>query len=119
MSNITYILSQIFIIIGYIFLALSYQIKDRKNILIFNFVTLIAMGLSYVFLSAYSGLAMIFVQLIRNIIFLVDEKKNGKSEKHTKKDYIILAVLFIISIVFGVLTYDGTLSMLPVVATGN
>ena len=38
-------------------------------------------GLSYVFLSAYSGLAMVVVAIIRNIIFIIDEKKNGKSNK--------------------------------------
>lgn len=74
-------------------------------------------GLSYVFLSAYSGLAMVVVAIIRNIIFIIDEKKNGKSNKNTTKDYIVLAVLYIISIVFAVFTYNGILSMMSVVAT--
>ena len=117
MNNITYILSQVFIIISYILLVFTYQVKERKTILILNFISLIAVGLSYLFLSAYSGLAMVFVQMIRNTIFIIDEKKNGKSKKNTTKDYIILAVLFVISIVFAVLTYDGILSMLPVAAT--
>ncbi len=93
MNNITYILSQIFIIISYILLLFTYQSKSRKNILIFNFVSLIATGLSYAFLSAYSGLTMVFVAIIRNIIFYIDEKKNGKSIKNNTKDYIILAIL--------------------------
>ena len=69
------------------------------------------------FLSAYSGLAMVVVAIIRNIIFIIDEKKNGKSNKNTTKDYIVLAVLYIISIVFAVFTYNGILSMMSVVAT--
>ena len=69
--TITYILSQIFIIINYIFLVMTYQSKNRKNILIFNFVSLIASALSYMFLSAYSGLAMTIVAIIRNIIFII------------------------------------------------
>ena len=117
MNDITYILSQIFIIISYIFLVFTYQTKNRKNILAFNFVSLIATGLSYVFLSAYSGLAMVFVALIRNIIFLIDEKKNGKNDKNSTKDYIILAILYLISIAFAILTYNGILSMMSVVAT--
>lgn len=117
MNNLTYILSQVFIIISYIFLVFTYQTKNRKSILIFNFISLIATGLSYIFLSAYSGLAMVGVAIIRNIIFIVDEKKNGKKEKNTTKDYIILAILYLISIIFAVFTYNGILSMMSVVAT--
>lgn len=117
MNNNTYILSQIFIIISYLFLACTYQAKNRKKILIFNFASLIATGLSYAFLSAYSGLAMVFVAIIRNIIFIIEEKRNCKNDKNGTKDYIILAVLYLISIVFAILTYNGILSMMSVVAT--
>lgn len=115
--TITYILSQIFIIINYIFLIMTYQSKSRKNILIYNIIALISTGLSYVFLSAYSGLAMTIVAVIRNIIFMIDEKKNGIKEKNEAKDYIILAVLYIISIISAIFTYNGILSMMSVVAT--
>lgn len=117
MNSITYILSQVFIIISYICLVFTYQTKNRKSILVYNFVSLIVTGLSYVFLSAYSGLAMVGVAIIRNIIFLIDEKKNGKSDKNSTKDYIILGVLYLISIVFAILTYNGILSMMSVLAT--
>ncbi len=112
-----YVLSQIFIIINYIFLVITYQSKNRTNILILNFAGLVANGLSYVFLSAYSGLAMVVVACIRNIVFLADEKKNGKNEKNGAKDYVILAVLYIISIISAVVTYNGVLSMMSVIAT--
>lgn len=117
MNSITYILSQVFIIISYICLVFTYQTKNRKSILVYSFVSLIMTGLSYVFLSAYSGLAMVGVAIIRNIIFLIDEKKNGKSDKNSTKDYIILGVLYLISIVFAILTYNGILSMMSVLAT--
>ena len=115
--TVTYILSQVFIIINYIFLAITYQSKSRRNILIFNFAGLTSTGISYILLSAYSGFAMVIVGIIRNIIFIVDEKKNGKNDKNTKKDYIILAILYAISIISGILTYNGILSMMSVVAT--
>lgn len=115
--TVTYILSQIFAIMNYIFLVITYQSKNRKNILILNFGALISMGISYIFLSAYSGLAMIFVSIIRNIIFIVDEKKNGKRDKNETKDYIILAILYSISIISAVFTYNGILSMMSVFAT--
>lgn len=114
---VTYILSQVFIIINYIFLVMTYQSKSRKNILIYNLGALNATGISYIFLSAYSGLAMVVVAIIRNVIFIIDEKKNGKSNKNGTKDYIILAILYIISIISAIFTYNGILSMMSVIAT--
>ena len=73
--TINYILSQIFTIIMYGLLALTYYAKDRKKVLIINFLSLIANGIAYIFLNAWTGLAMCVVALIRNIIFLIDEKK--------------------------------------------
>ena len=115
--TISYILSQIFIIINYVFLALSYYAKNRKAVLIINFISLIANILSFVFLNAYSGIAMCLLALVRNIIFLFDEKKNGKSDIITKKDIIILIVLYIIAGISAVFTYEGFFSLLSVFAT--
>ena len=84
--TITYVLSQVFVIINAALLMATYQLKTRKSILIVSFMALIANGVAYVLLSAWSGLAMVFVAMIRNIIFMIDEKKNGKSDKITKKD---------------------------------
>ena len=115
--NITYILSQIFTIITYVLLALTYYAKDRKKVLIISFLSIIANGIAYIFLTAWTGFAMCIVALIRNIIFLVDEKKNGKRDKINKIDIIILIALYIISIISTVFTYDGFLSLLSVFAT--
>lgn len=115
--TLSYVLSQIFIIINYALLGLSYYCKNRKTVLTISFMAVIANGLSYVFLNAYSGLAMCILALIRNIIFLIDEKKNGKSDKITKKDIIILIILYTIAIISAIFTYEGVLSLLSVVGT--
>lgn len=115
--TLSYILSQIFIIINYLFLAISYYSKNRKTVLCLGFISLIANGLSYVFLNAYSGLAMCILALVRNIIFLLDEKKNGKSDVITKKDVIILIILYAFAIGSAFLTYEGFLSLLSIFAT--
>ena len=60
---------------------------------------------------------MCVVALIRNIIFLIDEKKNGKRESINRTDVIILVILYAISIISAILTYDGFLSLLSVFAT--
>ena len=65
--TITYVLSQIFVIINATLLMATYQLKTRKSILIVSFMALIANGAAYVLLSAWSGLAMVFVAMMRNI----------------------------------------------------
>ena len=113
----TYILSQLFIVIECILLATSYQSKSRKKIVLFNLFSLISAGISYMLLSAYSGFAMIIIAIIRNIIFILDEKKNGKRNTNGKNDYIILAFLLFLSFIAAFFTFRGILSMLSVVAS--
>lgn len=113
----TYIISQIFTIIMYVLLAGTYYMKNRKMVLILNFLSLIANAIAYILLGAYTGLAMCIVALIRNIIFIVDENRNGKRDTINKKDIIILVVLYAISIVSAIFTYDGIFSLLSVLAT--
>ena len=115
--DLAYILSQVFIIINYILLALTYYAKDRKKVLILSFSSIIATGMSYIFLNAWSGLAMCVIALIRNIIFLLDEKKNGKRDTIDKKDIFILIILYSISIISAILTYNGFLILLSVFGT--
>lgn len=117
MWSITYILSQVFTIINYALVGLTYYAKDRKKILIISFLAVITNAIAYILLHAWTGVAMCIVVQIRNIIFLIDEKKNGKRETIDKKDVIILIVLCSITVVFTIFTYDGFLSLLSVIAT--
>ena len=115
--TITYIISQIFTIINYTLVASTYYYKNRKTILIINFLSVVAEGCSYLFLQAYTGFAMCIVALIRNLIFVIDERKNHKQDTISKKDIMILITLYGIIIFSVIFTYDGILSLLSVVAT--
>lgn len=115
--TVTYIVSQIFTIIMYGLLAITYYLKDRKTILIVSFLSVVANGIAYVLLNAYSGLAMCVVAVIRNVVFIIDENKNGKSDKMNKKDIMILIAVYIACIVSAVFTYEGVFSLLSVFAT--
>ena len=115
--SIIYILSQIFTIMTYALLAITYYAKDRRTVLIISFLSIVANGIAYILLSAWSGFAMCIVALIRNIIFLLDEKKNGKREKINKMDIIILIILYVISTISAIFTYEGFFSLLSVFAT--
>ncbi len=124
----TYILSQVFIIISYIFLISSCQLKNRTLILVFVFAASVMNGASNFCLAAYSGVAMAMVSMLRNIIFMARDKQRAKKQQsmaieQTKEveyeliDYAILAVLYLIMIGSAVLTYNGFLSLMCVFAT--
>lgn len=112
-----YVLSQIFTIIMYLLLVISYQLKSRKTIIIVSFSSLIANGIAYILLNAYTGLAMCVAAGIRDVILLIDENKNGKRTEITKKDYIYLTIFYILIIVSTIFTYQGLYSLLSVIAT--
>ncbi len=112
-----YILSQVFTIITYILLGVTYYAKNRKAVLIISFLSVTANGIAYIFLNAWTGFAMCIVALVRNVIFFVDEKKNGKRDNINKMDIIILIVLYAISIISTIFTYDGFFSLLSVFGT--
>ena len=112
-----YILSQVFTIFMYGLMAITYYMKNRKMVLIISFLSIVANAIAYVLLNAYSGLAMCIIAMIRNIIFLVDEKQNGKRDEISRKDIVILVVLYVISGVSAIFTYEGFFSLLSVFAT--
>ena len=113
----TYIISQVFTVLMYILLATTYYVKDRKKVLVVNFLATISIAIAYILLNAWSGFAMCIVGIIRNIIFILDENKNGKRENINKIDIIILVVLYSISIISAIFTYDKIFSLLSVAAT--
>ena len=85
--TLTYILSQIFTIVMYILLASTYYLKDRKKVLIVSFLSTISVGIAYILLKAWTGFAMCIVATIRNIIFIIDEKKEWKNRYYNKEGY--------------------------------
>ena len=112
-----YIFSQIVVACAYICLTISYQLKSRNKILVFNLAALMLNSIAYILLSAYTGLAMSIVAILRNIIFMIDENKNGKQEKILIKDVVILMVIIVLIIISAIYTYNGLLSLLAVFAT--
>lgn len=112
-----YIASQVFTIIMYIFLALSYLIKDRKKVLWCNYAVIVANALEYLFLDAYAGLNICIIAHIRSIYFLVEEKKRKGSIEVTKKDIIFTLFTFVAVILATIITYNGFLSLFPAIGT--
>ena len=115
--TLTYILSQVFIILNYVFLVITYQLKNKNKILLFNIVSQTSCALSYICLSAYTGLAMAIISVFRNIVFLINEKKNGVTKETTTNEILMLIVIYALIIILSVITFNGFLSLLSVFAT--
>ena len=113
----TYIASQIVIIFVYLFLSLTYCVKSRKLILGFSFTSNFLNAIAFLLLGAYTSSTMCAISILRDIIFWIDEKINGKSNKITKKDVGILLFVYSICIVAIACTYKGPLTLLYATAS--
>ena len=107
-----YILSQVVIIFVYLFLSLTYCVKSRRLVLVFSFTSNFLNIIAFLLLGAYTSSAMCAISIFRDIIFIIDEKINGKSNKITKKDVGILAFVYGICIIAITCTFKGPLTLL-------
>lgn len=107
-----YILSQIFVIITYVLLGASYFTKNRQSLLFFSIAAILTNATSYFFLSAWTGLLTTAIALVRNIVFLMQNK--SPYDKINWLDWIILFVFVSLLGVTAVVFYDGLLSLFSV-----
>lgn len=113
-----YIISQIITILYYAILSLSYLLKDRKKILLANFIAHIGQTTAMAMLNGYTGAAMAVIMILRDLTFLILEAKKSKQKEINKKlDLIILIVTVVLIIALTMFTYNGPLSLLSVLAT--
>ena len=73
--------------------------------------------IAFFLLGAYTSSAMCAISILRDIIFIIDERINGKSDKITKKDVVILAFIYVICAIAIACTFKGPLTLLY--ATGS
>lgn len=112
-----YIWSQILTVIEYGLLGASYLSKKRKAIVLLDIVSMTMGIIAFLLLGADLGMAMSVVILLANFYYLWDEQTQGKNNKLTLRDYVVLGVVLAVIAVLAVLTYDGPLSLLSVAAT--
>ena len=99
-------LAQIIGSIAVSFWVVSIQVKERKNVLLFQSVANFLYFVEYFLLGAFSASLMNLVSTCRCFMFAkVDNKKS-----------FCFLLLFVFLILFiGVFTYDGVLSLIPIV----
>ena len=112
----TFIFSQVFVCLCYLFLGLTYVIKKRTLILLFSLAALLFNGLHYSLLGAWAGVGVVCIAVIRNVLFLIQQKIKALN-KYVIDDWIILIFLLVISAFTAVWTYDGLLSLFSIFAS--
>lgn len=107
-----YIASQIIVIFVYVFLSLTYVVKNRKLLIAFSFMSNFLNAITFILLGSYTSSAMCAISIFRDIVFLIDEKINGKSKVITKKDIVLISIIYSLSLISIIATYNGPLSLL-------
>ena len=115
--DITYIFSQVFVVITYALLMATYLAKSKRSIVLLCSISLVTNATAYILLGAWTGLAMCTIAMLRNLYILWDEKKYGKSKKIRKKDVVFLIIVLIAIVLVTIPTYNGFLSLWSVFAT--
>lgn len=98
-------------IVGFFGLGLSivaFQFKKHRQIISCKILSALCFGLHYALLGAWSGAVLELISVIRDVIFRRQVHKNISTTPT-----IIGFGTFVV--VVGVITYDGLLSLLPVV----
>ena len=113
----TYIMSQVFTILMYALLGITYQVKSRRKILILSIFSNAFQGIAYLLLNAKSGFVMCVLAIIREtaMMFISDKIKDEKTSRNAYLGVII--VFYIGMIISAIFTYEGVFSMLSILAT--
>jgi hypothetical protein len=105
------IIGQILGIVATVITAISYQVNHKRGLLAVQSAATLSTCLSYLFLGAMSGFALNIVCLVRNgVFFFFDKSKKGVVYR------IAAALLAACMVVLGVLSWQGWVSLLIIVA---
>lgn len=104
--SLAYIASQILVVIYYLIYSWTFHLKASNKILIFGIIATIISSISYVLLNAYTGMAMCLIAIIRNLLFAKD-----------KRSTLNLTLIFILTIIASILTFDSYFCLFNIIAT--
>ena len=107
----TFTLAQIFGLLGATSMLLSSWQKTRKKVLSFLIFDSLFYFIQYILLGALSGAFTNIIGLIRTIIFRYKE-----NNKHLQNK-IILYIIILMYLIIGIYTYDGIISIFPVIVS--
>lgn len=102
-------IGQFISIFGMVLTVLSFQLKTRKQILLFQTLGSSLWLVSYVFLGQWTGVYINVVFLIRNVIFYF------RKDKKWAQSIAWLPIMVVACIIAGSLGYETPWDLLPVV----
>lgn len=100
-------IAQIIGVIALIMAIISFQNNTKKGILLFQLLAGSIFSIHFLLLGAYTGAALNAVSVVRNIVFY--NKNKHKWAAHVGWLYTFI----LISILMGILTWDGIFSLFP------
>jgi hypothetical protein len=112
--TLAYVLSQIFTIAAYSCFGLSFLVHSRKKIVVVNFVGVVLNAVAFIFLGAWTGLAMSTISALRSLYSMFTEKGEAPKLEYSRRDYIVLAIVFLATILASIPTFDGFYCIVPV-----
>lgn len=102
------IIAQFFGLLALLLMFMSYQKNKKKEFLHLQVFANIFFGIQYLLLNAISACFSSFISTIKTVVFY-------KYEKEDKKISVLTLLIFeIIYIVFGIFTYNGLASIIPI-----
>lgn len=105
-----FMFAQLFGLLGALSMLLSNWQKTRNKVLSLLILDSICYFMQYMLLGAFSGAFTNVIGLIRTIIFKYKDKYK------LLQNNIILIIILLVYALVGLLTYNGIISMLPVIA---
>lgn len=106
--DINFFLGQITSILAWIFLIISYWKNKDDKILYLQILSCIFFMLNYLFLGAYTGLFVVFFEIVRDYLYIkFDDDK--KTFMYTLPIYALI----------GIFSYDGFWSLFSIFASLN
>ena len=118
-SSPIYILSQIFTIFGFGFLAWTYLLKKRPHILVVLIASAVLMSAGHFLLSAWVGVGMGVFGIVRLVIdyFMNSKRSEADKKRLLPIDWAMLFIWSAVYIIVGIITYHGFLSLFSLFAS--
>lgn len=119
----SYVISQIFVIFAYGFLGVTYLTKRKNIILILNALSTLCFTISYIFLSAWAGVMMSTISLLRNLVFYLVARFTANTKTHKLSALIFILGLvsldFVLCLIVntGIFSFGEIFEIFPYIAT--
>lgn len=105
-----YAVAQTFGILALVVMVLSYQQKQRRTLLRYQMVSNALFVISYYILGAFPMMAMSCVNIARSYVFSRDDTRWGA---HPAWLYVFMGI----SVISGISTWQGSITLLVIAAT--